>query len=578
VSRHGGKRHQQARRGNGGRVVLWLLLGLGALLLGGYGALLLVAGDKVPPGASVSGVEIGGLHQAAAEARLHTLLGARAEQPITVTGGGVHSRIDASNAGLAVDVPGSVREVGGGWNPDPVRLWHYFTGGEDLDAALDVDGSRLEDTVSLLAASVDKDPVEGAIAFEKGKPVITPAADGRRLVRSGTRDALATAFLGTAPVRLPVTVLLPTVTDRAVQAAMNRFARPATSAPVLLVLDGHEVRATPRRFTRGITMRADGTALVPSLDVDDLLGALAPVMTTVAGTPQPARIVVAGGRPTVVPSRIGVAFDPKDLQRKFLVAAVKPRGQRRVIIKGVSARAAFTTADARRLKVVERVSTYRTTFPYADYRNVNLARGAELVTGTLLLPGDTFSLNRAIGRPTVRNGFTPGYVISDGVFKEDVGGGLSQLATTIYNAMFFAGLDDVDHAVHSVYGGRFPVGREATVEYGVQDLRFRNDSPYGVLVTADVTPSSQSRAGTVTVTMWSTKRWDVTAQAGRRYAKKAPKIRHRQGAGCEAAVGYPGFSVDVMRIFRKPGSQVVDHREKTTSVYDPSRTVVCDTP
>lgn len=557
---------------------MWLLLGLGVLVLGGYTVLVLVAGDKVPPGASVSGVEIGGLHESAAEARLRSVLDPRAARPIEVTGGGVHSRVVPARAGLSVDVPGSVRDAGGGRSWAPTRIWHYVTGGEDIPATLDVDGGRLEDTVSLLAAGVDTSPVEGAIDFVQGKPVVTVAANGRRLVRGGTRDALAHAFLGTEPARLPVTVLRPTITDSAVQSALTSFARPATSGPVLLVLDGHEVRATPERFTRAITLRPEGRALVPSLDVDDLLSALAPVMTTVAGTPQPARIEIVAGRPTVLPSKIGVAFDPHDLQRTFLAAVVKPPGHRRVIVKGVSAQPSFTTADARRLKVVERVSTFSTRFAHADYRNVNLARGAELVTGTLLLPGDTFSLNRVIGRPTVRNGFTPGYEISDGIFKEDVGGGLSQLATTMYNAMFFAGLDDVDHAVHSVYGGRFPLGREATLAYGKQDLRFRNDSRYGVLVTASVTPSSQTREGTVTVTMWSTRHWDVTAEPGRKYAKKQPRIRHRHGADCEAAVGYPGFSVDVLRVFRKPGSSVVDHQEKTTSVYEPSSTVVCETP
>ncbi len=68
-------------------------------------------------------------------------------------------------------------------------------------------------------------------------------------------------------------------------------------------------------------------------------------------------------------------------------------------------------------------------------------------------------------------------MISGGGFTEDVDGGLSQLATTTYNAMFFAGLKDVEHEVHTVYSARFPKGREATVDYGKSDLRFTNDSP-----------------------------------------------------------------------------------------------------
>ncbi len=78
------------------------------------------------------------------------------------------------------------------------------------------------------------------------------------------------------------------------------------------------------------------------------------------------------------------------------------------------------------------------------------------------------------------------------------------MATTTFNAMFFAGLEDVEHKTHSFYIDRYPVGREATVAWGSVDLRFRNDTPYGVLITAAVTPSTPSSQGVVTVRMWST--------------------------------------------------------------------------
>ena len=148
------------------------------------------------------------------------------------------------------------------------------------------------------------------------------------------------------------------------------------------------------------------------------------------------------------------------------------------------ARADFRTADARTLRIREQVSAFTTYFPYADYRNTNIGRAAELVDGTILKPGETFSLNDTVGERTRANGFTEGFIIEDGVFKEDLGGGVSQMATTTFNAMFFAGLEDVEHKTHSFYIDRYPVGREATVAWGSVDLRFRNDTPYGVLITA----------------------------------------------------------------------------------------------
>ena len=104
-----------------------------------------------------------------------------------------------------------------------------------------------------------------------------------------------------------------------------------------------------------------------------------------------------------------------------------------------SREADFTTEDARALGIKQQVSTFTTYYPYAEYRNINIGRAAELIDGTVLKPGETFSLNDTVGERTAENGFTIGFIISNGIFKEDLGGGVSQMATTTFNAMFFAG-------------------------------------------------------------------------------------------------------------------------------------------
>ena len=113
---------------------------------------------------------------------------------------------------------------------------------------------------------------------------------------------------------------------------------------------------------------------------------------------------------------------------------------------------------------------------------MNIGRAAELINGTLVLPGETFSLNGTVGERTAENGFVKGFIIDGGQFREDFGGGVSQVATTTFNAMFFAGLEDVEHKPHSFYISRYPAGREATVAWPTVDLKFRNDSDTGVLI------------------------------------------------------------------------------------------------
>jgi vancomycin resistance protein YoaR len=149
------------------------------------------------------------------------------------------------------------------------------------------------------------------------------------------------------------------------------------------------------------------------------------------------------------------------------------------------------------------------------------------------------------------------------------------VATTTFNAAFFAGLEDVEHKPHSFYIDRYPVGREATVAWPTVDLRFRNDTDHGVLIQTVHTPSSFSNQGAITVRMWSTKVWDVESVTGERYAFTSPETRVMSGEDCIPNTGYGGFQIDVTRVFRRAGESEVARREVMHTTYTPSDTVVC---
>jgi len=236
----------------------------------------------------------------------------------------------------------------------------------------------------------------------------------------------------------------------------------------------------------------------------------------------------------------------------------------------------MTVAEAAEaLGVKERISSFKTYYPYAPYRVTNIGRAAELIHLSVVLPGETWSLNQTVGERTAANGFVKGYIIKDGRFAEDLGGGVSQLATTTFNAMFFAGLKDIEHKPHSFYIDRYPVGREATVAWPYVDLQFQNDTDHGVLVQAYITPSTPSRSGAITVKMWSTKTWDISSRKSDRYAFTEPPTRYLDAPDCQASSGAPGFQVDVTRIFRRPGSVETVRTEKFHTVYNPEPRLIC---
>ncbi|MBM7516134.1 VanW family protein [Nocardioides nitrophenolicus] len=580
----GGETGGKAER-PGGRIVVVVIVLLVLLAGGGYAAAHAVAGDKVPTGTTISGVEVGGLTRSAAIAKLEDTFGSRADSPITVrvghqgASGKVNdAKVQPGEIGLAIDYAASVDAAGAGDSWSPARQWDYFTGGGKVDAVVDVDERLLDEKLTELSDGLGTPPQDGTVTFTSDGVQTTQPQAGQAVDRDQARTAITDAFLsGEKAVELEVAPAQPDIDAADVAEALDSFANPAMANPVTLQFGENDVKLTPAKFAPVLSMRPENGKLAPHVDEAALTELVKGA--TANGAPVDATVKInKKGKPKIVPAKPGVTFDSGEAAQVFLGLLTAPDGSRSGPVTAQVTDAAFTTKDAENLKIVDKVSEFSTYYPHADYRNINIGRAAELIDGTLLKPGEEFSLNGIVGERTAANGFTEGYIISNGILKKDLGGGVSQMATTTFNAMFFAGLKDIQHKPHSFYIDRYPVGREATVAWPTVDLRFQNDTEYGVLIHAWVVPSTWSRQGKVTVQMWSTKKWDIDSQTSGRYATVPPKVRTLTTPDCEPNTGWSGFQVDVTRIFRKHGDSAVDHTEKFHTVYTPADTVKCEKP
>ena len=188
-----------------------------------------------------------------------------------------------------------------------------------------------------------------------------------------------------------------------------------------------------------------------------------------------------------------------------------------------------------------------------------------------MLPGETFSLNGFVGERDRGRGFTEAPMILGGKLVPAVGGGVSQFATTMFNAVFFGGFKNVYHKTHSFYISRYPAGREATVSSPAPDLKWTNDSPYGVLVKTSFDATS------ITVTFYGTKQYDeVRSVSGPRTRPTEPKVVYLEpGPDCIATKeGVAGFDIVVYREFYKGGKQVKP-RERFYTRYQPEDIFIC---
>ena len=136
-------------------------------------------------------------------------------------------------------------------------------------------------------------------------------------------------------------------------------------------------------------------------------------------------------------------------------------------------------------KVTDLIGTYSTTYSAnAAGRNENLRVGCANIDGTVIAPGEVFSMNVGLGPQTYANGYKDAGVYVNGKVEQGVAGGVCQVTSTLYNAVILAELEVVERYPHSMTVGYVPLGRDAAVAGDYKDLKFRNDTEYPVYLEA----------------------------------------------------------------------------------------------
>ncbi len=554
-----------ARTGAGGARLVWVPVVVVLVAAGAYALAAWWSSSHVPRGTTVGGIEIGGMSQGEARAALSDQLGARADLPVQVGVGGGRYELSPAEAGLEVDVDATVDEVlGFSW--DPRVIWRQVGGGEALPATVRADEVALRAQLQALADEVDAEPVDGGVGFEGGTATPVEPVEGVQLDVDGSVEAVLADWPQSGPqTDLPAEVQEPDVDAADVDAAMESFGTPATSGPLVVQVGQAPVTLTPEQVAPALAMAVQDGELVPAVDGEALKAALlqaAPQLQTAATN---ASVRIENGAPVVVPAAAGVTVDGAQLAAALPAAVVAP--DRTVRVEPAPLPPEVTTEAVTALGVKEVVSEFSTNLTADAGRTENIEIASRVVNGTLLLPGETFSLNDTLGERTPEKGYNEAPTIQNGRLVLGYGGGVSQVATTLFNGMFFAGLEDVEHKPHSFYISRYPEGREATVNFDNVDLEFTNDSPYGVLI------EMYTGGGQVTTRFWSTEVWDIEAVKGERHNIRQPGSETDSDPDCVPQSPQSGFDVDVTRIFRQNGVEV--RREVFSTRYNAEDAVTC---
>ncbi len=536
-------------------------------------------GGEVLGNVTVGGIELSGLSENQARGALQELEAKLAATPIEFDVEGTHFEILPSAVGFSLDdealLQAALQEGRAGGLGGQFRWWVGHLGGRG-STSIDLAGTW--DPVALDSyldgweqVAIADPPFEGGITVNDGNVIPQDPQPGTGIDREATIALVDAAMLDLSRgvITVPTAVVTPVLSVGEVGTAVAKAQSLINGAVVLSRLNPDVQVRFPRETLAAalrseVTGPADDPQIELSFDLDALLAFLEPQRAQIEFEPVDAEVVIrADDTPTIVPSRTGLAVDEDSLPGAILAAASSNSRTGPFPYKE-GALPEFSTEDAEDLGIKELISYHDgdvccTTFYTAggDWKNQNRVHNihlmADTVNGAIVMPGETFSLNDYVGQRTEEKGYLPAGAIIGPIIEccddpANIGGGVSQFTTTLYNAIFWSGLEDVKHTPHTLYITRYPEGIEATLGFPDPDLVFRNNTDSAIYIKTEYTDDSLTVKffgdnGGLTVSMERSDRTYFTTPED--YFDPDPNVA--PGEQKVTFEGTPGFTVTVYR-------------------------------
>ncbi len=531
-------------------VIRLALLSVTGLILLFFVMLVLISGyqflhqDEIYPGVStVLDVNLAGLTRQEAIAALSERFTYADEATFVFRYGEQTWEHSAADLGVTLDVQATVDEAfeagrGGSWLANLIDQMDMRANGYPVAPVITFNQTRAEQVLTRIAADmIDRPTLDSTLTIRDGQALSTPSQIGRHVDISTTLAALRSQVLGLATraeIMLIVEETPPVVWET--DAAAERI-NVALSAPVKFTMTGDErgpwVSETPsieQMLVIDEVRHEDGTASYEvGLNLDQARAFLEELAPELSVQPQNARFVFDDDtrQLQVIENSVnGRVLDVESTLAQFEAAVFAgSAADRRVeLVFQDIAPDVPDTATAVQLGITELV-TQKTTYYYgstaARIRNIEVATAN--FHGLVIPPGGIFSFNEWLGDVSVESGYEQGLIIVGNQTITGVGGGVCQVATTAFQTAFYAGfpiLERVEHAYRVSYyeHGEGP-GLDATVYSPIVDFRFRNDTPYYLLIETYNNPGN----ATLTWKFYST-------SMNRRVVKEGPVVRNQTSA------------------------------------------------
>ncbi len=450
--------------------------------------------DQTHYGVSVAGQDLGGLSRREATDALSAFVEETRSRPLVLTSGDASWEVLPDDMGTTIDVAASVAAAAALTRDGDVfkdlgrRIELYFSG-YDLPLQGTVDDEKLDELADELAAELDRQPSDARMQVEADRITLIdekPGAVVDKQALCAQLEALLLTLDGTE-LQIPMTTVEPDIGVADIIPAVGA-AQTMISSEITLVHGDETWTLTPADIASFVELTPTtvngAPTLVPTFSAAKMEGFLDGVAASVDTPPVNATMDSNGQTVWVVPATDGQTLDRESTIAALAQAALRVDGRTTGVVLMV-VEPDLTTAEVQAMGIGDLLASYATE-PYRGSRNRqnNVRLGTSLCSGILLAPGEEFDTDERLGIRDAAHGWrrAPG-IVGDGVLKQVYGGGICQVSTTLFNAVFEAGLEVVERYNHSMYISHYPDGRDATVAGGGgKNMRFRNDTDHYIFI------------------------------------------------------------------------------------------------
>lgn len=471
-----------------------IVVSLFALAMIGAAGVRVIERGRLYDNIYVNDENLGGLTQADARTKLTTALVPVIDAPVTLSYNGRQWTPKRAELGIRPDVDATVAEaytVGRSGGPIG-QLWRVAqmkTGAKShVPLSVVVNQPIMDSYFDRLQTDIGMPPVDASVAIKNGMVAVTPGKDGVRLDRDQVRGQVEgdLAHLQHTALTLAITFSPPNVSTDTANAAKARI-EDWVSAPLVLTFNGKKWELSHDLLLAGVRI---GPGPQFSLSLDPAV--FAAKVNTVANELQQNPVDATIGWDNALVVRKSAQNGQRLNGDETLKRIAGWQGGDRTIPLPVEVALPRIPDDVSKLGITTRIALGISNFAGSDAaRAKNITVAAGFLDNTVVGPGDTFSFLDAIGEISKERGYKEGYVILAEETVPGIGGGVCQVATTMFRAAMYSGLPIVDRNPHaylvSYYQqGGYPVGLDAAVFSPDVDLKFQNTTNSYLLIKTSV--------------------------------------------------------------------------------------------